>query len=484
MKSAIKIGRDQSNDIIINEPRVSRNHAIITLLPDGRYELKDLGSTNGSYVNGQRIHSSYLSPDDRIQVASSLLNWETILAAFQPKTSEDHLIAEEPHQKIRKSITLGKDIGNDIVFDSQFVSGKHAQISVLKDGSYFIEDLGSSNGTYVNGVRVTGRNFLRTDRIKLADEELPANWFSAPGLQRNFIREHRTWIMVSSIAIVLIGGSLLAYVNRCQWFGIGCNLTAGAMVEKYSNTQLHISHSYYYTVALDGKTYYVGKNASFPLQTEGNPDKNNIRFYNSISGNGVFISNDGTIITTPGIANPWLDETEKRQMIEELIASKTVPGLNKNSQVIICGETAELKFLVPGSINNEKNCIAARGFPDCEKTDSTRMMIQSVKENIPEGGTNVKIGWKDKTEKLLRTTENQFIGYSQLPAENQMIRDTFYSITDTIDINRIKERSLPDSIPVPNNGCGVFNQRGQLIGIIESGRIKYLSQYTKQINNR
>ncbi len=48
------IGREQNNDIIINDPEVSRRHARM-FAKGGAYGIEDLGSTNGTLVNGQRI---------------------------------------------------------------------------------------------------------------------------------------------------------------------------------------------------------------------------------------------------------------------------------------------------------------------------------------------------------------------------------------------------------------------------------------------
>jgi FHA domain-containing protein len=62
------IGRDHENDIVLDDPRVSRKHAEIRLRL-GRYTLYDLQSTNGTYVNGRRVAEVVLNDGDRISVA-------------------------------------------------------------------------------------------------------------------------------------------------------------------------------------------------------------------------------------------------------------------------------------------------------------------------------------------------------------------------------------------------------------------------------
>ncbi len=51
--------------------------------------------------------------------------------------------------------TLGRDVNNAIVLDDPFVSGSHAVLT-FRGRTWYVEDLGSTNGTYVNGVRVEG----------------------------------------------------------------------------------------------------------------------------------------------------------------------------------------------------------------------------------------------------------------------------------------------------------------------------------------
>jgi len=58
-KSELVIGRDQGNDIVIIDPEVSRRHARV-FLQGGSYVIEDLGSTNGTYVNGQRLTGPYV----------------------------------------------------------------------------------------------------------------------------------------------------------------------------------------------------------------------------------------------------------------------------------------------------------------------------------------------------------------------------------------------------------------------------------------
>ena len=60
--------------------------------------------------------------------------------------------------------SVGRAAGNDVRFDEDSVSSRHAQISVT-GGRWWLEDLGSTNGTFINDTRVTGRAPLRNGDV-------------------------------------------------------------------------------------------------------------------------------------------------------------------------------------------------------------------------------------------------------------------------------------------------------------------------------
>ncbi len=74
--TGLTIGRASTNDVVIDQLDCSRNHAEVRMRSDGRYELFDLGSRNGCFVNGHRITGSReLAHGDRIEIAEVMLRF-------------------------------------------------------------------------------------------------------------------------------------------------------------------------------------------------------------------------------------------------------------------------------------------------------------------------------------------------------------------------------------------------------------------------
>jgi pSer/pThr/pTyr-binding forkhead associated (FHA) protein len=62
------IGRATGADFIVDAPLVSRVHCRLTALPGGGLEVRDLESTNGTFVNDQRIDAAHLNSGDKLRV--------------------------------------------------------------------------------------------------------------------------------------------------------------------------------------------------------------------------------------------------------------------------------------------------------------------------------------------------------------------------------------------------------------------------------
>jgi predicted component of type VI protein secretion system len=76
-KNELFIGRDLSNDVVINDPEISRRHSRL-FLQSGSYAVEDMGSTNGTSVNGQRLAGPYV-----LRSGDVLTFGERIVLAFE-----------------------------------------------------------------------------------------------------------------------------------------------------------------------------------------------------------------------------------------------------------------------------------------------------------------------------------------------------------------------------------------------------------------
>jgi ABC-type multidrug transport system ATPase subunit len=69
--TTLRIGRTPDNDLVLADLEVSRHHAELRRRTDGTYEIADVGSSNGTYVNGRRISSRVLTESDIIGIGHS-----------------------------------------------------------------------------------------------------------------------------------------------------------------------------------------------------------------------------------------------------------------------------------------------------------------------------------------------------------------------------------------------------------------------------
>ena len=160
------------------DPEISRHHARVSRGADGRLAIEDLGSANGTYVNGERIDAPQtLEHGDLIRVGKTVLEVTdgSGVPAAEPAPSEPPgaAVAAGGVLVVTAGNAIGRrlDLADELVIgrraegdgrlgDDPRLSRRHARIARSASGEVTIEDLGSANGTFVNGERVRDRRVL------------------------------------------------------------------------------------------------------------------------------------------------------------------------------------------------------------------------------------------------------------------------------------------------------------------------------------
>ncbi|MGW3106930.1 FHA domain-containing protein [Streptomyces sp. NPDC001100] len=160
------VGRDPLSDIVIDDARVSWHHAV--LRPDAdHWTLEDEHSTNGTYTDGRRVQQWGVGPGSVIRFGSAA-DGPCVTLAHRPAPAPERPSAvsmpaftgtfRQP-TTVRplpaRTVRIGRAADNDLVVDDLIVSRRHAELRAMPDGTYEIVDLGSHNGTYLNGQPVT-----------------------------------------------------------------------------------------------------------------------------------------------------------------------------------------------------------------------------------------------------------------------------------------------------------------------------------------
>lgn len=166
------IGNDPSCDVVVGRDFVSGRHCRLSQTSAG-FVLEDLGSTNGVYVNGERLTAARpVTPRDQVTLGQTTpMPWPPAALAAPPLPSPP-----PPPLSAARVITVGRGPENDVVLDYPTVSTRHARVTI--DGiSITIEDLGSTNGTFLGGLdrRVTRSPLSASDTVFFGTQPIPAS---------------------------------------------------------------------------------------------------------------------------------------------------------------------------------------------------------------------------------------------------------------------------------------------------------------------
>jgi len=200
-EKGLVIGRDAGSDVVVPRNEVSRRHAEVAPTDSG-YVVRDM-SSNGVYVNGERVQGSQrLARADVIRVggeefrfyadvenptpasssqatgegvvlradtpapslANTLFNQRAVGGDPRPLLATLEVLNEGPSKGVRYPIRtalahVGRGTNSDVRLTDESVSEIHAKIQRRGDGWYAV-DMNSTNGTWVDGSRVTGERRL------------------------------------------------------------------------------------------------------------------------------------------------------------------------------------------------------------------------------------------------------------------------------------------------------------------------------------
>ena len=170
-RDRLTLGRADDNDIVVASPIVSRHHATLEKTSLG-YEIHILpGVINTLTCQGVPVTDRrLLAHSDVLRIDSEMPGMMVSMSYLAPSQEAAKLTAIQFGEK--EKLSFGRDPSNDVVFDNPRVSRFHAQVTRV-GRRYYVTDLRSSNGTFVNDKRVEGNVWLNPqDTIRIGPYKL------------------------------------------------------------------------------------------------------------------------------------------------------------------------------------------------------------------------------------------------------------------------------------------------------------------------
>ena len=169
---AVIIGRGPDARVRCDDSRVSRRHLVVRP-ENGGWLVEDPGSSNGTFRDGDRVRRLLLDEPVSLRLGDPASG---VVVELVPDRVEETVVDAtaapppgpvtrlQPVPLHRDRVRIGRAPDNDLVLEDLQISRRHAELLREPGGEWEIVDLGSHNGTFVNGGRIT--------RARLADGDL------------------------------------------------------------------------------------------------------------------------------------------------------------------------------------------------------------------------------------------------------------------------------------------------------------------------
>lgn len=476
----IVIGSGSGAHIKMNSPFVSGYHAELLLLDNGEILLTDKGSKNGTYLNDQRLQPNKDIPikrGDIIRFADQTLDWRNVPALPMPDFS-----------KIKEMRGIGTNFRNKHQLQGERVSRFHATLTKKSDKNWYIQDH-SKNGTTVNGKAIPSNQDIKLkkgDKILCAGVPVPNPYGEGSAIN------YRKIFMTLSLIIFLCGGTYgIVHLLKNIKEGGGSEeihriLTDEEIFEKYKNS----------TVLLIGYYYYKVSAGNLDLEETGLPTEvvlvnNSIQKVNgmrskmkSFTGTGFLVSKDGKIVTNLHIARPWLFDKEmsyisdKYKMLIATLASEN-PALNAfTSQIKVEGVMSYIGMLHNGAYLSEGNLKQCRELIGHDNIEKDVAILQLETKSLADTNCNiVDMNQAVTNDAEIRVGSHIFtMGFPfGLSLQDLKTSKGLRLLANGGSITQeCTEYSFGFNAPSYGGASGspIFNAKGQLIGVLNSGMTK------------
>ncbi|HEY0387049.1 MAG TPA: ATP-binding cassette domain-containing protein [Gaiellales bacterium] len=164
-RRVVRLGRDPSNDVVIDVASISRAHATLECGPDG-WVFRDAGSSYGVFQGAERVSKLLIRPGDRMSLSLGEPHGGAVVevsvgdsrvdAMTTPVMTSFGRLSAVHRLGAARSIVIGRDPAANVVLDDDMTaSRRHAEIRSGPSG-WELVDLRSHNGTYLNARRVSG----------------------------------------------------------------------------------------------------------------------------------------------------------------------------------------------------------------------------------------------------------------------------------------------------------------------------------------
>jgi pSer/pThr/pTyr-binding forkhead associated (FHA) protein len=244
-KAAVSIGRSSANDIALADTNASRFHTRLEAGEQG-CAIVDLGSVNGTRVNGVRVERAALAPGDLITIGKSTLRFEAAgaeadleMTRLETQQDVETSLLETPLEMqleetgsprlavclrektwevplTAEALTIGRHPDCEVFIESPKVSRRHARVERSGEG-FLLRDLGSDNGTWLGTRRLTEHYLQPGETVRIGPARLVFKGpVSTEGL--TLVEEPSPgWQRRPVVIVPGLGGSCLWRGNERVW---------------------------------------------------------------------------------------------------------------------------------------------------------------------------------------------------------------------------------------------------------------------------